>query len=265
MLEKKFVNINGNNLAYFEKGNSNKILLFSSGFGTPFTLADMYELFENLSKDFRCIALDRFGYGYSDIIVSERSIEDITDEYIEFLKKLEIDSSNVVFVGHSISTFYGISLNSKINLKGLVLIDNENITNFAKYLTKLSYGIYYHLKNTPVKKLFNKSAKRALLENRDLPNEIKEETINILEQRLPNINMWSELTSFLKEIKTFNSKYLRNKLKLALLVCRNETYNHNLKLKDNFENATILNLGKTDHFIHYEHFKEIISSIKDLF
>ena len=225
----------------------------------------MYELIEGLSDSFRCIALDRFGYGYSDIIVSDRQIDDIVDEYIEFLKALKIPTEDVIFVGHSISTFYGLSLSSKVNLKGLVLIENENIGTFSGYLTKLSCSTYYHLKNTPIKKLFNKSAIKTLIENRNLPVEVKDATIKILEERLPNENMYDELKSFLKEVGHFNEKYISDKYPKTLLVCRNATYENNVKLKEYIKDATILNFGKTDHFIHYKYFDEIINNIKKLY
>lgn len=265
MLERKFININGNNMSYFESGTGNTTIIFSSGFSTPLTLADMYEIFERLSISARCICLDRFGYGFSDVIISDRSVYDITDEIILFCKKLNINTEDVIYVGHSISTFYGLYLNSKVKLKGLVLIDNEKIGKVELYLTRICYSMYYLLKNTFLKKFFNKSAVKTLFKGRNIPDEVREEGIFVLKERLPNENMKDELITFTKNLNDILYSYDKTIFAKTLLVCRDSTFKHNENLKKYFKDVKVLNVGKSEHFIQYYHYDKIAKCIKEMF
>ncbi len=265
MLERKFININGNNMSYFESGTGNTTIIFTSGFSTPLTLADMYEIFEGLSISARCICIDRFGYGFSDVITSDRSVYDITDEIILFCKKLNINTDDVIYVGHSISTFYGLYLNSKVNLKGMVLIDNEKIGKLELYLTRICYGMYYLLRNTFFKRYFNKLAIKTLFKNRNIPDDVKQEGIFVLKERLPNENMKDELITFSKDLNAILASYDKTKFAKTLLVCRDSTFKHNENLKKYFNDVKVLNVGKSEHFIQYYHYDKIIKFIKEMF
>ena len=62
------VNIDGHNIHVYRQGNKDKPrIVLMSGSGTVAPVYDFKVLYEKLSKDFRVIVIEKFGYGYSDI------------------------------------------------------------------------------------------------------------------------------------------------------------------------------------------------------
>jgi pimeloyl-ACP methyl ester carboxylesterase len=75
-----------------------------SGYGTPSPAVDFAPLIRELDA-FDVIAVEGFGYGYSDLDVPDRTIENITSELHEVLAKLHVDEP-VILVGHSAGGLY---------------------------------------------------------------------------------------------------------------------------------------------------------------
>ena len=70
------VNVNGHNIHIFRPGNISKPkILLMSGSGTIAPVYDFKVLYEKLSKSFRIIVMEKFGYGYSDIFDSPADID----------------------------------------------------------------------------------------------------------------------------------------------------------------------------------------------
>jgi len=57
-----------------KNSNSNSTLVFISGFGTASPILDFSTLYRLLSKQFNIVVIEKFGYGFSDIVDSERSV-----------------------------------------------------------------------------------------------------------------------------------------------------------------------------------------------
>ena len=72
----KLVNVDGHNLHTYTEGDidKQKIVLMSVS-GTVAPVYDFKILYEKLSKNFRVIVMEKFGYGYSDIFDSPADIE----------------------------------------------------------------------------------------------------------------------------------------------------------------------------------------------
>lgn len=72
----KLVNVNGHNIHVYRQGNINKPkIVLMSGSGTIAPVYDFKILYEKLSKNFRVIVMEKFGYGYSDIFDSPADID----------------------------------------------------------------------------------------------------------------------------------------------------------------------------------------------
>ena len=97
------VNVDGHNIHLYRLGNINnpKIVLMS-GSGTVAPVYDFKVLYEKLSKSFRVIVMERFGYGYSDIFDSPADIDTIVSTQ---KKALEIIGENgpYILMPHSMS------------------------------------------------------------------------------------------------------------------------------------------------------------------
>ena len=88
----------------FRNGGIGPTMVLLSGYGTPAPAEDFAPLIRELDA-FDVIVVEGFGYGYSDLDVAERSIENITAELHEVLAKLEVDEP-VILVGHSVGGLY---------------------------------------------------------------------------------------------------------------------------------------------------------------
>ena len=72
----ELVNVNGHNIHIYRLGNEhNPKIVLMSGSGTVAPVYDFKILYEKLSKSFRVIVVEKFGYGYSDIFDSSAAID----------------------------------------------------------------------------------------------------------------------------------------------------------------------------------------------
>ncbi|GFN39552.1 MAG: alpha/beta hydrolase [Thaumarchaeota archaeon] len=93
-MNEKFVKIDGNKIRYLESGNSNKTIILVHGLGAS---AQRWEhvipLFNN---DYRVIAPDLIGFGYSDKPSVDYTLEFFLQFFSNFLQKLGIKKSNII-------------------------------------------------------------------------------------------------------------------------------------------------------------------------
>lgn len=83
---------------------SGPTMVLLSGYGTPAPAVDFAPLIRELDA-FNVIVAEGFGYGYSDLDVPDRSIENITSELHHVLAKLQVEEP-VILVGHSVGGLY---------------------------------------------------------------------------------------------------------------------------------------------------------------
>lgn len=85
-------------------GGTGPVLVLLSGFGTAAPGIDFAPLIRELDA-FDVIVIEGFGYGYSDLDVPERTVENITGEIHEVLRSLDVREP-VILAGHSIGGLY---------------------------------------------------------------------------------------------------------------------------------------------------------------
>jgi pimeloyl-ACP methyl ester carboxylesterase len=85
-------------------GGPGPTMVLLSGYGTPAPALDFAPLIRELDA-FDVIVVEGFGYGYSDLDVPDRTIENITSELKEVLAKLRVDEP-VILAGHSVGGLY---------------------------------------------------------------------------------------------------------------------------------------------------------------
>ena len=98
----KLVNVNGNKLHVFSKGNGDKTFVFLSGSGTACPTLDFKPLWSLLSKKHRIVVVEKFGYGWSESTNHSRDIDTLINESREALKLVGIESPYFL-VPHSLS------------------------------------------------------------------------------------------------------------------------------------------------------------------
>ena len=98
----QFIDINENNISIYVEGRGSKTLVFLSGSGTCSPILDFKSLYSLLSDEYRIIVVEKFGYGYSDIVDEDRNIQTILSETRLALNKAGIDGPYVL-CPHSMS------------------------------------------------------------------------------------------------------------------------------------------------------------------
>ena len=98
----QLVDINGNNMSIYVEGSGSRTLVFLSGSGTCSPILDFKSLYSLLRDDYRIVVVEKFGYGYSDIVDEDRNIQTILSETRLALNKAGIDGTYVL-CPHSMS------------------------------------------------------------------------------------------------------------------------------------------------------------------
>lgn len=101
----KTVEVNNHNMNVYISGNYNseKTLVFMSGWGVSSPTLDFKTLFSLYENDYQIVVVERAGYGFSDVTNDDRNIDTILDETRESLKKAGIKNNKYILFPHSIS------------------------------------------------------------------------------------------------------------------------------------------------------------------
>lgn len=94
--------VNGHNMSIYTTGEGDKTLVFMSGGGTCSPILDFKSLYSLLSDDYKIVVVEKFGYGFSDVIDEERPIDSILEDTREGLRKAGIEGP-FVLCPHSMS------------------------------------------------------------------------------------------------------------------------------------------------------------------
>lgn len=98
----EMIEVDGNNMCIYSEGEGEHTLVFLSGSGTASPILDFRSLYSLLSDDYRIVVIEKFGYGFSDIVNTERSFDTILRQDREALSKIGIDAP-FVLCPHSMS------------------------------------------------------------------------------------------------------------------------------------------------------------------
>jgi len=98
----QFVEVDGHKMCIYTEGEGDHTLVFLSGSGTPSPIYDFKSLYSLLSDDYRIVVIEKFGYGFSDVVDGERSISTILRQDREALAKIGIEGP-FVLCPHSFS------------------------------------------------------------------------------------------------------------------------------------------------------------------
>lgn len=98
----QLVDINGNNMSIYVEESGAKTLVFLSGGGTCSPILDFKSLYSLLSDEYRIVVVEKFGYGYSDVVDEDRSIQTILSETRSALDKAGVEGPYVL-CPHSMS------------------------------------------------------------------------------------------------------------------------------------------------------------------
>ena len=98
----KLVEVNGHNMSVYTEGEGEKTLVFMSGSGTCSPILDFKSLYSLLSDEYKIAVVEKFGYGFSDVVDEERDIETMLSETRTALDKAGVKTPYVL-CPHSMS------------------------------------------------------------------------------------------------------------------------------------------------------------------
>ena len=100
----QLVGVDGHNMSIYTEGEGDHTLVFLSGWGTASPILDFKPLYSRLSDDYKIVVVEKFGYGFSDIVDGERDMDTILRQDREALEKCGIEAPYVL-CAHSFSGY----------------------------------------------------------------------------------------------------------------------------------------------------------------
>ncbi len=76
----QLVEVDGHNMSIYTEGAGDITLVFMSGGGTCSPILDFKSLYSLLSDDYRIAVVEKFGYGFSDVVDKSRDIDSILED-----------------------------------------------------------------------------------------------------------------------------------------------------------------------------------------
>lgn len=98
----QMVEVDGNNMSIYVEGTGDITLVFMSGGGTCSPILDFKSLYSLLSNKYRIVVVEKFGYGFSDVVDKKRGIESILADTRAALKAAGIEAPYIL-CPHSMS------------------------------------------------------------------------------------------------------------------------------------------------------------------
>ena len=100
----QLVEVDGHNMSIYTEGEGEHTIVFLSGWGTSSPILDFKPLYSKLSDDYKIVVVEKFGYGFSDLVDGERDIDTILRQDREALEKCGIEAPYVL-CPHSFSGY----------------------------------------------------------------------------------------------------------------------------------------------------------------
>lgn len=76
----QIVEVDGHNMSVYIEGTGDKTLVFMSGGGTCSPILDFRSLYSLLSDKYQIAVVEKFGYGFSDVVNKNRDIDSILED-----------------------------------------------------------------------------------------------------------------------------------------------------------------------------------------
>lgn len=126
------VSIDGGQVNVAVTGQGERTVVLLGGYGTVSPVLDFKPLIDELDDAYTVVVIERFGYGYSDLDVTQRTVENISTELHDTLSKLGVKDSYVL-MAHSLAGIYSLDYVNRFpgEVSALVTIDGTVPKDFA--------------------------------------------------------------------------------------------------------------------------------------
>lgn len=96
------VEIDGHKMSIYTEGSGDKTLVFMSGAGTCSPILDFKSLYSLLSDEYRIVVVEKYGYGFSDVVDKQRDIDSMLSDTRSALNAAGIEAPYIL-CPHSMS------------------------------------------------------------------------------------------------------------------------------------------------------------------
>lgn len=117
------VRITGGQVNVSVSGDGERTVVLLGGYGTPSPVLDFAPLVDELDDTYTVVVVERFGYGYSDLEVTERTVENVSVELHDTRATLHV--TDCVLVAHSMAAIYALDYVNRFprEVSALVTLD----------------------------------------------------------------------------------------------------------------------------------------------
>lgn len=96
------VEVDGHSMSIYTEGTGDHTIVFLSGWGVASPILDFRSLYRQLDDQYRIVVIEKFGYGFSDVVDTERSFDTIIRQDREALDMAGIEGPYIL-CPHSLS------------------------------------------------------------------------------------------------------------------------------------------------------------------
>jgi pimeloyl-ACP methyl ester carboxylesterase len=258
------VEVDGKKMNVFIQGNGDQTIVLLPGQGTPSPVLDFKPLIDELSPDYKVVAIEPFGYGLSDQTDKERTTENIVSEIHQAVQQLNLD--HYILMGHSITGLYGATYvnNYRDEVQAFIGIDSS-VPNQPGMDAKLPLKTLEFLKRSGLMRLIKKLEVNRY-ESLPLDQHASEQMNMISNQVSSNPTMMNELKHLGSNFKNGEKLTYPHDLPMLLFVLSNNEKNpwwlplHEEQAKQSQYGKVIPMEGT--HYLHHTKYKEIAQEFK---
>lgn len=179
----RYIDVDGIRTRYFDKGDGPVLLLVHGGqpSAADFNAWEWQQNFDGLSKDFRVIALDRIGQGYTDNPVDLDAYDNYYTLVVEHLKGFirALKLRRVHLVGHSQGGWpvTRIALDQPDNVASLTIVDSTMVAPATNAAQAVRFYIYHQNELHPASGETAESIRRGMASFSYTNNNITEQRV----------------------------------------------------------------------------------------
>lgn len=122
----KIVTVKGKKMNTYTVGNGTKNIVWFPGLNSVSPVLSYTNVLKELSPDYKVTVIEPFGYGLSDVIGTDRTLENIVEELHDAVKQVLIDEKYFI-MAHSVSGIYSMKYANdyKKEVLGFIGIDTS--------------------------------------------------------------------------------------------------------------------------------------------
>ncbi|QUL52117.1 alpha/beta hydrolase [Paenibacillus tritici] len=261
----QYVNVDGKKMNVLIEGSGEQTIVLLPGQGTASPVLDFKLLIDQLTPNYKVVAIEPFGYGLSDGTDKERTTENIISEIHEAVQQLGID--RYILMGHSITGLYAVSYVNAYpdEVQAFVGIDSS-VPNQPGMDVKLPLKTMKFAQDSGVMRLIKKLSGDPF-KSLDYDEHTKEQ-MNLITNRVSsNSTLMNELGHLGSNFKNAENLTYPHDLPVLLFAVSNNERNkqwiplHEEQAKQSAQGKLIPMEGS--HYLHHTKYKEIAGEFNE--